>query len=36
MCRRYVLKWFSVHALRNHTLIFYKTNINMIDRSTRD
>ena len=31
MCRRFVLKWFSVHALRNPTLIFDKTNIKIME-----
>ena len=31
MCRRFVQKWFSVHALRNPTLIFDKTNIKIME-----
>ncbi len=31
MCRRFVLKWFSVHALRNPTLVFDKTNIKIME-----
>lgn len=31
MCRRHVLKRFSIHALRHFTMFFNKTNINMIE-----
>ena len=31
MCKRFVLKRFSIHALRNHTLIFDKTNIKIME-----
>ena len=31
MCKRFVLKRFSIHALRNPTLIFDKTNIKIME-----